>query len=233
MKISEILRIDRGVTSIIGGGGKTTLMLTLARELISAGTVIICTSTRIMPPEDVVLVTDEDPQAISEAVAQHRLICVSEGTDERGKLKPPAIDIAELASMADYVICEADGAKRLPLKAHAEHEPVIPESSGQVVLVVGADGIGKPISEVCHRPEIYARLAGVRLEGIKLEGVKQTDKAAPEIIAAVIEEEKLGTKLLINKVESDELWTAAKRISELVSLPTIAGSIWNGEYRCL
>lgn len=36
-----------------------------------------------------------------------------------------------LADAADYVIVEADGSKRLPLKAHASHEPVIPENTRQ------------------------------------------------------------------------------------------------------
>ena len=223
MKISEILQISKGITSIIGGCGKTTLMLTLAQELAQVGTVIICTSTRILPPDGIRLITSNDSQVIVEEVTKHRLICVSEGTDEKGKLMTPLMDINELTSIADYVICEADGAKRLPLKAHADYEPVIPESSAQTILVIGADGIGKRIDETCHRPEIYARLAGV----------KQDDKVNSEIAARVIEEEKLGTKLFINKVESEELWIEAKKISELVKLPTIAGSLRKGEYKCL
>ena len=223
MGISELLQINKGITSIIGGGGKTSLMLQLAQELAEKGTVIICTSTRIFPPEEIQLVASKCSREIVDALNQHRIICVSEGTDENGKLMPPAIDINTLAEVADYVICEADGAKRLPLKAHAEYEPVIPEKSSQTILVVGIDGIGKTIEFICHRPEIYARIAGVKLD----------DTVTAEIVAKVIEEEQLGTKLFINKVESEELWQEAKRISELVKLPTILGSLRNGEYKCL
>lgn len=223
MGISELLQINKGITSIIGGGGKTSLMLQLAQELVCKGSVIVCTSTRIFPPENIEVITSAQDQEIVDAVNQHGIICVSEGTDENGKLMPPAIDINTLAEIADYVICEADGAKRLPLKAHADYEPVIPEKSNQTILVVGVDGIGKTIESTCHRPELYARLACV----------KQEDVVTAEIVAKVIEEEQLGTKLFINKVESEELWQEAKKISELVKLPTILGSLRNGEYKCL
>ena len=33
MDISALLGVERGVTALIGGGGKTTLMCTLAEEL--------------------------------------------------------------------------------------------------------------------------------------------------------------------------------------------------------
>ena len=37
MQISPLLHVGRGVTAIIGGGGKTTLMETLAGELSKKG----------------------------------------------------------------------------------------------------------------------------------------------------------------------------------------------------
>ena len=48
MELAELLGIKPGVTALIGGGGKTTAMYRLAREL--RGTVICCTSARILPP---------------------------------------------------------------------------------------------------------------------------------------------------------------------------------------
>ena len=37
MDISALLGVERGVTALIGGGGKTTLMCTLAEELRRRG----------------------------------------------------------------------------------------------------------------------------------------------------------------------------------------------------
>lgn len=41
MDISALLGVERGVTALIGGGGKTTLMCTLAEELRRRGTVVV------------------------------------------------------------------------------------------------------------------------------------------------------------------------------------------------
>lgn len=43
---------------------------------------------------------------------------------------------------------EADGAKRLPLKAPGEWEPVIPEFVDLVIGVVGMDALGEPIRKI-------------------------------------------------------------------------------------
>ncbi|MCR5684942.1 MAG: putative selenium-dependent hydroxylase accessory protein YqeC, partial [Lachnospiraceae bacterium] len=46
--ISELLEIKKGITAVIGSGGKTSLILRLADELKINGKVVFCTTTRIM-----------------------------------------------------------------------------------------------------------------------------------------------------------------------------------------
>ena len=46
-RLCDLLVIVPGVTAIIGGGGKTTLMMTLAKELSERGRVIVTTSTLV------------------------------------------------------------------------------------------------------------------------------------------------------------------------------------------
>lgn len=223
MKISEILQIEKGITSIVGGGGKTSLMLRLASELALKGTVVICTTTRIYPPEDVEMIVSADEVEIAGAVSRSKVLCVSGGMDINGKLTPFDMEIKRLASVADYVICEADGSRGLPLKAHNENEPVIPDGTNQTILVMGVDGIGKAISSTCHRPQIYANLAGVSEDSI----------VTPELAMKVVNSEKYGTKILINKVETKEQMDIAKVMGQHAIVPVVAGSIRNGEYECL
>ena len=140
-----------------------------------------------------------------------------------GKLDAPRIAFSELEAAADYLLVEADGAKMLPLKAHAEHEPMIPECAKRTVCVVGIDGVGSPISQACHRAERFAQLADA----------STADAVTPEMVARVLEAEGLHDMVLINKVESDNDRRAAERIAALCTTPVVAGSLWRKEFRCL
>jgi len=57
-------------------------------------------------------------------------------------------------------LVEADGSRRLPLKAPAAHEPPIPAWVNTVAVLVGLSGMDKPLAaETVHRPEIFAELS--------------------------------------------------------------------------
>ena len=47
--LAAMLKIEKGVTAIIGSGGKTSLMYALAEELGEKNRVIVCTTTLISP----------------------------------------------------------------------------------------------------------------------------------------------------------------------------------------
>ena len=118
MQIAPLLHVGRGVTAIIGGGGKTTLMETLAGELSKKGKVIITTTTHICRPKQYETLLDADEAAVSAALERSGIVCVASQA-ESGKLCAPWLSMGTLAQLADFVLVEADGAKRLPLKAHA------------------------------------------------------------------------------------------------------------------
>ena len=46
----KILGVTKGVTAVIGSGGKTSLLYELAEELRPCGTVLLATTTHIMRP---------------------------------------------------------------------------------------------------------------------------------------------------------------------------------------
>jgi probable selenium-dependent hydroxylase accessory protein YqeC len=74
-----------------------------------------------------------------------------------GGVSPEVCD--QLAQLVDHVIVEADGSRQLPFKAPAPFEPVVPTSVTVLLSVIGADALGRVISDQCHRPLRVAALA--------------------------------------------------------------------------
>ena len=148
-----------------------------------------------MPFAGIPLLVTDDIEQVRRALALHRVICMGTPAAE-GKLTAPALPFSVLADAADYVIVEADGSKRLPLKAHASHEPVIPENTRKTVCVVGASGFGKPVELFCAR-------TGAHMSGI----------VTPELAALGIIAEHLADIVVLNQAEtvSPEI---AKRFTE-------------------
>ena len=152
--------VPKGITALVGGGGKTTAMLRLAHELAAGGArVIVTTTTHIFPPQGIPTGNPSNAAEVSHALMLEPLLCLGKPAAD-GKLSAPDLSMAMLTQQADYVLVEADGAKRLPLKAPAEHEPVIPPEALLVIAVAGLDGIGQPIRDAAFRPELYAALCG-------------------------------------------------------------------------
>ena len=57
----------------------------------------------------------------------------------------------QAAALADIVLIEADGSKRLPVKVPGENEPVIPENSSVIICIYGLGAIGKQSDSCCFR----------------------------------------------------------------------------------
>lgn len=217
------------MTAVIGAGGKTTLIRALAEELTGGASqsrparVVVATSTKMFVPDWCPVLQEASLDQVQEALAETPIICVGSLHEPTGKLSAPSISFVELANLADYMLVEADGAKMLPLKAHADHEPVIPDCACRVICVAGVDGVERPISQACHRAETFARLAGVSPDA----------KVTPEAIAAVLNAESLHDVALVNKVHTAADWPVAESIAALLRTPVVAGSLQEGELRCL
>lgn len=159
--------------ALVGSGGKTTLMYALAAEIAGrGGQVAVTTTTRIYPPTPgqaagpwLIGQETPDPRELARRLAQESPLCIAAGPAEQGKLQGLSLEqIAGLQAAGGWLLVEADGAARLPLKGWADHEPVLPEQVGTVIVVVGASGLGRPLaSDWVHRPERFAQASGLKL----------------------------------------------------------------------
>ena len=181
------LREKGHVVSLIGGGGKTTLLYALSAYCTAKGwRVLTATTTHIRKPVNVpwIAVNEEEKTASlecesSECKTSVGIKCVCENTawenarKERDRLwqqgtyvvagtpaphekltiLPESIR-SEWISDADITFLEADGAKCLPCKFPAAHEPVILPQSDIVLAVAGLSALYRPLGEVCFRAEL-------------------------------------------------------------------------------
>lgn len=222
MQLRRMLGIQPGLTAIIGGGGKTTLLYALARELSQTARVIVCTTTHILPPEHLPCLTEGTETEVCRALEKTSCVCVGTRT-ENGKFSAPALSFEKLLPLADYIFAEADGSKNLPLKAHAAHEPVIPPEANQTILVLGASGFGMPIAAAAHRPALYAEKLGVTQDTI----------VTPELAARLLTLEGLHTRVLVNQVETEHEMALARKLAENLHCPVAAGALLKERILCL
>jgi molybdenum cofactor cytidylyltransferase len=205
-----------GLVAVVGGGGKSSLLFALAECL--SGRVVLTTTTRIFAAQmsraaAVCTTADEGWQDELEGSAGNLLI-VGRVEGERAGGVPPELPAEWLGRPdVDWVVVEADGSRMLPVKAPAEHEPVVPERTDLLVCVVGIDALVEPIDRVAHRPERVAGITGLGL----------SQHLTPEALGTLLTSPRGGLKgvpdgarvaVLINKVESSTQRDAAHRIAD-------------------
>ena len=142
--ITEALQIslpEHAVISVVGAGGKTSLIFSWARELAASGkSVVITTTTHMYRPErmeegNIRIVVSDDPYRPDKVTA------------------PPSEVLDSLRDTADVVLIEADGSRRMPLKWPADREPVIPDYTDFTVCVAGLSALGKNTADVVYRAD--------------------------------------------------------------------------------
>ena len=140
------------IQAIVGSGGKTTLLKTLAQQYRAQGKRVFVTTTTHMFIEEDTLLTDDAPTMIQ--ALKERGYAMA-GIPDGIKFKALSGETyAAVCAHADVVLVEADGSKGLPLKFPNATEPVIPEHADEIIVVWGPHSLGRPAREVCHRPEL-------------------------------------------------------------------------------
>lgn len=212
--------------TIVGAGGKTTTMYTLASELAQRGkSVITTTTTQIFYPEpgetDALIVAADTPILLQNirAAWQHQQRITVAGTflrtDKLAGLQPEQPYELLMKSGADAVIVEADGARHRMIKAPAEYEPVIPLQTNVALLMISAEAFNQPLSaEIAHRPEHIARVTGI----------SQGDILSPTVIARLITSEQ-GALKHIPKTASVYLLITHASISQKETIRELASLV--------
>ncbi len=217
MKLKEVLDIKLGdVVTIVGAGGKTTLMFTLGEELRGEGKVLITTTTKIYMPETKQFdFLEIDFHKFNEHIIDKGIYIYGESVDSENKIKGLNLNLLEKQlHKFDYVLVEGDGSKKKPIKGWREDEPVVSSNTTKTVGVLSIEVVGKEINEKnIHRVDRFLDITNSNIgEVIDLE-----------IITSLVFHEKglfkdaKGEKILfINKVESHKDKMLAECLKEKI-----------------
>ena len=178
------------MVAFTGGGGKTTAILGLSRELRGRGwRVLASTTTKVgltLARELPIVCAQGDAEVLVErALDADGAVFLASGPAPEEKLAgvaPGVLDSLASAALADVVLVEADGSRQRPIKAPADHEPVVPARAAIVSFMAGIDAVGAILDgPLVHRPELVRRFGSGPV-------------VTPELIAALASSEHGGLK---------------------------------------
>lgn len=201
------------IVSIVGAGGKTTLMYKLAETASKAGMrTLITTTTHIYRPKKYALAENE--QELISIWSKGDIAVVGRSASDGKLTMTDKSKLNSFMALADIVFIEADGAKGFPCKAPNNNEPVIIDKSDIVIGVAGADALGKPLNKVCFRKEKAAQLLGVEEEHIMTAYDIAYILSSADGTMKNTENRKYYA--LINKCDSAALIAKGKKIKKLL-----------------
>lgn len=229
MDLADALRLDHtSRIALVGAGGKTSALFAAANALKQrkpgGAPVILTTSTHLAIEQcdqaDIHRKIQSAEEIASNPTSLIPGINLFTGTQvKEGRIIGPDPDalqaIYDLAEASNLpLLIEADGSRMHPLKAPAEHEPVIPPWINHVLVCAGLSGLGKPLDQATvHRPEIYAQLASLG----------PGEPITPEAIVKVLANPLGGLKgippsarrsALLNQADTPQKQAVARRMAE-------------------
>jgi len=240
--ILNVLTVNKGEKiSIVGAGGKTTLMFILAEELKKRGRVLITTTTKIYLPKrnqyNCLILKDSFGAYINEEskyILNGNIVCVycgnisktkepdSEihvyGSSVNGENKVIGIDdksISNILNNYDYILIQSDGAKEKALKAWKEDEPVVSNFTSTTIGVLSGEALNLKIHDGnIHRIDEFLKLINKSVG----DSINEED-----LLALIFKKEGLfknskGRRILfINKVEEEDF----KKLENLIEYITV------------
>jgi probable selenium-dependent hydroxylase accessory protein YqeC len=159
--------------ALVGAGGKSSLLLSLVRELQGAGKRVLASTTTKMWHREAcqvcsVLLTGSTPswrEDLRRELGERGTVFLAERRLDSGKVQgvgPQLLDTLYREERLDCLVVEADGSAGHPVKAPAAQEPVIPRTATTVAAVMGLEALGRPAGpETVFRPGRFQGVTGV------------------------------------------------------------------------
>jgi len=220
VNLLKALRLNEpAAVAFVGAGGKTTSIFQLARLLKQPAVVTTTTHMGLwqMQRGDRWIVGMPDSGQLE--LMANGVSVITSAPDESEKVGGlSAKQLDQLHGICQQkgwsLLIEADGAKQLPLKAPAEHEPVIPAWVDLVVVVAGLTGLGASCDNAhIHHADRFASLSGLQRD----------ERVGEDHLLAVLRSSAGGLKnipensrkvLLLNQADDEKRASAGRRLAD-------------------
>ncbi len=210
MNLIEILNIKKNdIITIVGAGGKTSLMFSASLLLSKNHKVLVTTTTHIYKPaayqyDKLIILEDLKENEIKDLYNKNEngIYVIGNNLVNNEKIKGLTFEqLDEIVDYFDYIFIEGDGSKHKPLKGWRENEPVIYPKTTKQIGVLDIKSLGLDINEDnIHRIDKFKQLINSKNKKVSIEN----------LLNIIFNKNGLfknakGEKILfINKVESKE-----------------------------
>ena len=156
---------EPGILSVVGAGGKTTVIARLMKEHEKRGIpVVVSTTTHIQQIKASYFLDKPSGQRMRQILKDKGKVWMGYPCGN-GKIKAFTEQeqkklLDEAIAMGACVLIEADGAKGRPCKAPADYEPVLHPDTVLVLSVYGLQAIGAAIEDSCLRVDKVEEILG-------------------------------------------------------------------------
>lgn len=163
----DLFSIEKGnIISIVGSGGKTTLLFFLAAELKHNYNVLVTTSAKILKPSinqyDSIF-TNVESFINSNLTNKNNITVISKSINESNN-KLIGIDDNDLEKLINYfdvILIEADGSNKLPLKGWKNHEPPVLKKTNKIIGIIPVSVLGRNIdNSFIYGYDEFKKIAG-------------------------------------------------------------------------
>lgn len=206
------------IIAYVGAGGKTSSILEEMIRLHQMGKrVVITTTTRMKQPEKIPEGTDrltEHVKAAEKILQDGGVVWYGHPAEGRKFAGPYPEEWKKLYDLAETILVEADGSKRLPVKIPASHEPVIPDKTDKIIVVMGLSGLRRRIKEVCHRLPLVLELLQKKEDDILTEEDYVKILTEGYIVPLQQKYADCQYEIYLNQANTPELLEAAERIKQ-------------------
>lgn len=215
---------DGDVVSIVGSGGKTTLMTRLSEEF-SEKKLLVTTTTKIRVPkkESYDYIALEEPKIKELVSSENTGIYILGKRFNEEKLESLPLDLLE-SIVKDFhiTLIEADGAKEKLIKGWNENEPVILNNTTVTVGVINLKILGQKVnSHNVHRVDEFIKLTEAKVgETIEIKHLMAVIKGRNGLFKNSKGKRILvinaGEKIDIGKAIKEEVINSCKNVHEVI-----------------